>query len=159
MADTRAATLRVAAIYDRAAGLGHVVLDPALARRHAAAGADSAVFVAAGGGRALARALRGARIPASSALSRARVPRTTEAELDNDGTWGVWLSIGLSVAFAALALSTPPRWRPAERRGELATIRLLGGTRGQATRMIALELAPTVRRRARSPARRSPPSR
>ena len=36
MADTRAATLRVAAVYDRAAGLGHVVLDPTLARRHAA---------------------------------------------------------------------------------------------------------------------------
>jgi putative ABC transport system permease protein len=32
----------------------------------------------------------------------------------------------------------------AERRDELATIRLLGGTRGQALRMIALELGPTV---------------
>ena len=31
-----------------------------------------------------------------------------------------------------------------ERRDELATIRLLGGTPGQAMRMIALELGPTV---------------
>ena len=36
MADTGAETLRVAAVYERAAGLGDVVMDPALARRHAA---------------------------------------------------------------------------------------------------------------------------
>ena len=44
--DATKASLRVAAIYDRAAGLGHVVMDRALARRHAAAPADTAVFVA-----------------------------------------------------------------------------------------------------------------
>ena len=56
MADTRAATLRVAAIYDRAAGLGHVVLDPAVARSHAGSRTAGAVFVAGGpqAGRSLA---------------------------------------------------------------------------------------------------------
>ena len=48
MADTRAATLRVAAVYDRSAGLGDVVLDAAVARRHASTRADDAVFVAGG---------------------------------------------------------------------------------------------------------------
>ena len=35
LADTIAATLRIAAVYERAAGLGDVVFDPAFARRHA----------------------------------------------------------------------------------------------------------------------------
>jgi hypothetical protein len=57
MADTAQATLRVAAIYDRAAGLGDILLDPAVARRHAAVPADTALFVAGGAaaGRSLAR--------------------------------------------------------------------------------------------------------
>ena len=57
MADTTAATFRVAAIYDRAAGLGDVLLDPAVARRHSAVPADTALFVAGGAaaGRSLAR--------------------------------------------------------------------------------------------------------
>ena len=63
---------------------------------------------------------------------------------DNAQAWGVWLVIGLSVAFAALALVNTAAMATAERRGELATIRLLGGTAGQATRMVALELAPVV---------------
>src|SRR3954454_6917033 len=45
MADTAPATLRVVAIYDRAAGLGDVLLDHAVAARHAAVRADSALFV------------------------------------------------------------------------------------------------------------------
>jgi putative ABC transport system permease protein len=56
----------------------------------------------------------------------------------------VWLIIGMSVAFAALALVNTAAMATSERRDELATIRLLGGTPGQATRMIALELALTI---------------
>src|SRR3954469_15815994 len=48
MADTAPATLRVVAIYDRAAGLGDVLLDHAVAARHAAVRADSALFVSGG---------------------------------------------------------------------------------------------------------------
>ncbi len=144
MADTRAATLRVAAVYERAAGLGHIVLDPAVARRHAAARADGAVFVNGGAKAARSLARYAGTHPGVSALSRSEYLRTTEAELTNDGTWGVWLVIGLSLAFAVLALLNTAAMATTERRGELATIRLLGGTRGQATRMIALELAPTV---------------
>ena len=56
----------------------------------------------------------------------------------------MWLIVGLSVMFAALALINTAAMSTGERRAELATIRLLGGTAGQATRMIALELAPVM---------------
>ena len=56
MADTAPRTLRVAAIYDRAAGLGDVVMDAAVARRHTRRPSAAAVFVAGGpaAGRSLA---------------------------------------------------------------------------------------------------------
>ena len=144
MADTRAATLRVAAVYERAAGLGHVLLDPVVARRHAAARTDSAVFVAGGpaAGRSLAR--YAAAHPGVEAMDRREYLDTVEVALRNDGTWGVWLVIGMALAFTALALVNTAAMATAERRGELATIRLLGGTPGQAMRMIALELVPIV---------------
>jgi putative ABC transport system permease protein len=44
LADGAATSLRVAAIYDRSAGIGDVVLDPALARAHSVEQADGAVF-------------------------------------------------------------------------------------------------------------------
>ena len=49
--------------------------------------------------------------------------------LGQSGAWGVWVIIGLSIAFAALSLVNTAAMATAERRGELATIRLLGGTR------------------------------
>ena len=140
--DTTRVTLHVAAIYDRAAGLGHVVLDPALARAHAA-GTESAILVA--GGRAAARSLD------RYAAAHPGVRVQTRAEhlgdvrtLGTSGAWGVWMVIGLSALFAALALVNTAAMATSERRDELATIRLLGGTSGQAIRMVALELAPVV---------------
>ena len=50
---------------------------------------------------------------------------------NNDQAWGVWLVVGLSVAFAALALINTAAMATGERRAELATIRLLGGTPGR----------------------------
>ena len=75
MADTTRATLRVAAIYDRAAGLGDVLLDPAVARRHAAVPADTALFVAGGAaaGRSLSR--YASDHPGVRSLNRGAVPR------------------------------------------------------------------------------------
>ena len=134
-------TLHVAAIYDRAAGLGHVVLDPALARAHGS-GTDSAVLVAGS---------RAARSLDRYAAAHPGVRVQTRAEhlgdvrtLGTSGAWGVWMVIGLSVLFAALALVNTAAMATSERRDELATIRLLGGTSGQAIRMVALELAPVV---------------
>ena len=140
MADTRAETLRVAAVYDRAPGLGHVVLDHELARRHAATGVDEAVFVA-GGSRSVAAYAEAH--PGVAALTRDEYLDTLHAA-NNDQAWGIWMIVGLSVAFAALALLNTAAMATGERRAELATLRLLGGTPWQATRMIVLELAPVM---------------
>ena len=137
--DTTAATLRVAAIYERSAGLGHVVLDPAFARAHGA-GSESAILVA-GGGRSLER--YAAAHPGVQVQTRAEHLGAVRT-LGVSGAWGVWMVIGLSVLFAALALVNTAAMATSERRDELATIRLLGGTSAQAVRMIALELAPIV---------------
>ena len=143
MADTAPATLRVVAIYDRAAGLGDVILDPAVARRHAAVRTDTAVFVAGGApsGRSLSR--YAADHPGVRALDRRAYLGTVHAS-NVDGQWGVWLVVGLATAFAMLALVNTAAMTTTERRDELATIRLLGGTAGHATRMIVLEMVPTV---------------
>ena len=143
MADTAAATFRVAAIYDRAAGLGDVLLDPGVARRHAAVPADSALFVA-GGERAAGSLSRFARShPGVRSLRRTEYLRSVHAS-NVDGAWGVWLIVGLSALFAALALVNTAAMTTTERRDELATIRLLGGTAGHATRMVVLEMVPTM---------------
>ena len=47
---------------------------------------------------------------------------------NQEDAWGVWLIIGLTALFAALALVNATAMATAERRDELATIRLLGGT-------------------------------
>jgi putative ABC transport system permease protein len=143
LADTRPATLRVAAIYDSSAGLGDVLLDPAVARRHAGTPADDAVFVAGGpaAGRSLARYARAH--PGVEALTRGEYLHTLRSAND-ENAWGVWLVVGLAVIFGALALINTAAMAIGERRSELATIRLLGGTAGQTTRMVLLELAPVL---------------
>jgi len=143
MADTRPATLRVAAIYERAAGLGDIVLDPAVARRHAGTRVDEVVFVAGGplAGRSVSRYARAH--PGVQPLTRTQYLSTLDAS-NNEQAWGVWMIIALSVIFAALALINTAAMAISERRAELATIRLLGGTAGQAIRMVALELAPIM---------------
>jgi putative ABC transport system permease protein len=143
MADTAPATLRVAAIYDRAAGLGDVILDPAFARRHAAVRTDTAVFVAGGarGVRSLSR--YAAARPGVRMLDRREYLDTVRAS-NVDGQWGVWLVVALAAAFAMLALVNTAAMTTTERRDELATIRLLGGTAGHVTRMVVLEMVPTV---------------
>ena len=143
MADTTPATLRVAAIYDRAAGLGDVLLDPAVARRHAAAPGDTALFVAGGAAAEASLSRYASDHPGVQSLNRRQYLDTVHAS-NVDGAWGVWLIVGLAAAFATLALINTAAMTTTERRDELATIRLLGGTAGHATRMVTLEMLPTV---------------
>ena len=143
MADTTPATLRVAAIYDRAAGLGDVLLDPAVARRHAAAAGDTALFVAGGAAAETSLSRYASEHPGVQSLNRRHYLDTVHAS-NVDGAWGVWLIVGLAAAFATLALINTAAMTTTERRNELATIRLLGGTAGHATRMVTLEMLPTV---------------
>ena len=60
--------------------------------------------------------------------------------------------IALATAFSALALMNTAAMATAERRTELATIRLFGGTTGPAIRMVTLETLPTVLPRSARPA-------
>src|SRR5204863_9439632 len=112
------------------------------ARRHAADPADSALFVAGGpkAGRSLAR--YGSGHPGVEALSRGEYLGTLHAA-NVEGSWGVWLVVGLAIVFAALALVNTAAMTTTERRGEFATLRLLGATTGHVVRMVALEMLPT----------------
>ena len=105
--------------------------------------ADTALFVAGGAaaGRSLAR--YAADHPGVRPLNRGQYLDTVHAS-NVDGAWGVWLIVGLATAFATLALINTAAMTTTERRDELATIRLLGGTAGHATRMVTLEMVPTV---------------
>ena len=141
LADTAPATLRVAAVYDRAAGLGDVVLDPA--RRPGAHARwrrrRRCSWPAAAG--SLER--HAARHPELRAATRAEYLGALEIE-DTHGAWGVWLIIGVAAVFAMLSLVNTAAMATGERRQEMATIRLLGGTRGHVARMAALEMLPTL---------------
>jgi putative ABC transport system permease protein len=128
MADKSHRTFTVAAIYERAAGLGDVLVDDAPAPL-------SAVFV--NGSRPHPHR-SGVQV-----LTRDEYKQTLHTS-GNESAWGVWLIIGLSALFTALALINTAAMATAERRAELATIRLLGGTSGHAIRTVALETLPTV---------------
>ena len=143
MADTAARSLHVVAVYDRAAGLGDVVLDAAVARRHATGAPETSVFVA--GGPAAGRSLAAYAAAHRGVDVRDRAEHLGGVRAANQAdAWGVWLIIGLSALFAALALVNATAMATAERRDELATIRLLGGTPAQVVRMLALEMASTL---------------
>jgi putative ABC transport system permease protein len=140
LSDRSRQELTVGAVYDRAAGLGDLVLDPDFARGHAPVAADAAVFVAGSDRRALDA--YASQHPVR-VLEREQYLRGLEVAGQRD-RWGVWLIIALAAAFAALALVNLAAMATGERRDELATIRLLGGSRGHAVRMVLLEMAPTV---------------
>lgn len=143
LADLTPARLRVGAIYQRALGLGDVLLPLPLAEPHAAVDLDSAVLVS--GPPAVRTALnRLARsVPNATVLTRAQYLRAVGAAA-RASQWPTWLLIGLIVAFAAVALLNTALMATAGRQPELALVRLIGGTRRQARRMIAWEALVTV---------------
>jgi putative ABC transport system permease protein len=133
LADKTRHTLRVGAIYTRAAGLGDVVLADAPAP-------TTAIFVT-GSRTALDRYAKDR--DGLEVLTRAEY-RTRVHAIGQENSWGVWMIVGLAALFAALALINTARMATSERRVELATIRLLGGTRGQRLRTAILETIPTT---------------
>jgi putative ABC transport system permease protein len=119
------------------------VLDSAVAARHAGLPGPGAIFVSGGPNAARSLDRYAAGHPGVSALSRSRYLHTLRSS-SQENVWLVWLVVGLAVVFGTLALVNTAAMATAERRSELATIRILGGTPGQAVRMIALELVPTI---------------
>ena len=104
MADT--ATPRRCAsppIYERAAGIGHVLLDPRSPAATPARRDDGGVRRRGpAAGRSLAPLRR--RAPGRAGARPAPSTSSTVHAVHNDRPWGVWLIIGMSLAFAALAL-------------------------------------------------------
>jgi ubiquinone biosynthesis protein len=74
----------------------------------------------------------------TTVLTRGQYLQTVRAA-EQASEWSIWLLIGLIVAFAALALLNTALMATADRQPELALVRLIGGTRRQARRMIAWE--------------------
>jgi putative ABC transport system permease protein len=143
LADLSPARLRVGAIYQRALGLGDIVLPLPLAEAHAAVVLDSAVFVSGPPaiGAALAQLVRS--VPGTAVLTRAQYLQAARVAAQAS-TWPIWLLIGLLAAFAALALLNTALMATAGRQPELSLIRLIGATRRQARRMIAWEALVTT---------------
>ena len=142
LADATPARLRVVAIYDRADGLGDVVLDHDVALAHATAAVDDAVFVAARPGDA-ARVARGVRRLAHAdasavALDRAGYLAGVRAAGADDAR-AQWVVIALMTLLAAMAVVNSGTLAAAERRRELALARLAGATRRQVLRALTLE--------------------
>ncbi|MBX5443108.1 MAG: FtsX-like permease family protein, partial [Solirubrobacteraceae bacterium] len=142
LADATPARLRVVAIYDRADGLGDVVLDHEVALAHATAAVDDAVFVAARPGAAeqVARGVaRLARADASAvALDRAGYLDRVRAAGAGDAR-AQWVVIALMALLAAMSVVNSGTMAAAERRRELALARLAGATRRQVLRALAIE--------------------
>jgi putative ABC transport system permease protein len=142
LADATPARLRVVAIYDRADGLGDVVLDHEVALAHATAAVDDTVFVAARPGEE-ARVARGverlAHADASAvALDRAGYLAGVRAAGADDAR-AQWVVIALMTLLAAMSVVNSGTLAAAERRRELALARLAGATRRQVLRALTLE--------------------
>ena len=144
LADGTRTQLRVGAIFDRALGLGDVLLPMPLARAHAAAKLDTAIFVA--GPKSVGERLRRAlahTVPTAVVLSRRQYLDTVRAA-NQTSAWIVWLVIGVIGAFAGVGVVNTAVMAASDRRRELALVRIIGATRRQARRMIAAEAAATT---------------
>jgi putative ABC transport system permease protein len=143
LADTTLTRLRVGAIYDNALGLGDILLPLPLAASHAAVKLDSTVFVSGSPShRQLLRAVQVA-VPTATVYSRAQYLAGGRAA-SQTSAWIVWLLIGLVATFAGIAVVNTSVIATADRRRELALVRLIGATRSQSQRMIGWEAALTT---------------
>ncbi|MDA0181638.1 ABC transporter permease [Solirubrobacter phytolaccae] len=134
MADAGPRRLRVVAIYERALGMGDIVLPRALALEHATAPLDSAVFV---------RGHADVEFPTVERLTRADYFRALDSELE-DGAQVQWVVAALMLLMAAMAVFNSGAMAAAERRPELVLARLAGATRGQITRAQTIEALATT---------------
>ncbi len=139
LADGAPALLRVVAVYDRANGLGDVVLPHALALAHAVAPLDSAVFVA-GHGPAVDRGLAAISrsVPTAVVQSRAEFLGDVKAQ-GEDQARAQWVVIALMILTAAMAAFNTGAMAAAERRREIVMARLAGASRAQVIGAVTLE--------------------
>jgi putative ABC transport system permease protein len=140
LADTTPVHLRVAAIYTHSFGLGDVVLDRAVAVRHAGTRTDDAVFV--DGDRAVLARLA-AEHPGVRVLDRPAYFAGVRSGIEDDA-WITWLVVGLAAIYAAIAVVNTIVMAVSQRRPELALVRLAGATPRQALAMVRNEAIATT---------------
>jgi putative ABC transport system permease protein len=139
MADATPESLRVAAIYRRANGLGDVVLAHGLALAHAAAALDAEVFVGRGGP-SVERGLRAIVRRVPTALLRSRSAFLGDVRVaDEQNARAQWLIAALMIGIAMMAAFNTGAMAAAERRRELVLARLSGATRRQVVGALTLE--------------------
>jgi putative ABC transport system permease protein len=139
LADATPTLLRVVAVYDRANGIGDVVLPHALALAHASAALDSAVFVAGHGpavDRGLAAITRS--VPTAVVQSRASFLGDVKAQ-GADQARAQWVVMALMILIAVMAAFNTGAMAAAERRSELVLARLAGATGAQVIGALTLE--------------------
>lgn len=134
MADARPATLRVVAIYERALGMGDIVLPHGTARDHATAPLDAAIFVN-GAVATLPSTVR--------TLTRADYLQGLDDSFQEDSRIQ-WVVAALMLLMAAMSVFTSGAMSAAERRSELVLARLAGATRRQVMRSQIIEAATTT---------------
>jgi putative ABC transport system permease protein len=140
LADTTPVNLRVAAVYTHSFGLGDVVLDRAVAVRHAGVRTDDAVFVD-GDRAALARIA--AAHPGTQVLDRPAYLAGVRSGIEDDA-WITWLIVGLAAIYAAIAVVNTVVMAVSQRHRELALVRLAGATPRQALAMVRNEAIATT---------------
>jgi putative ABC transport system permease protein len=115
------------------------VMPHALARAHATAALDSAVFVA-GHGTALDRGLDSISrsVPTAMVQTRAQFLGDVKAQSE-DQACAQWVILALMVLIAAMAAFNTGAMAAAERRRELVLARLAGATRAQMIGALTLE--------------------
>jgi putative ABC transport system permease protein len=132
--------LSVVAIYDRANGMGDIVLPRGLALAHATAALDSAVFVAGGRDPEAARELDGLARAVPNAAVRSRDSYLYDVEArGQEAARAQWVAIALMIGISVMAAFNTGAMAAAERRRELVLARLGGATRAQVAAALTLE--------------------
>lgn len=134
LGDGTPVTLRLVAIYERGLGFGDVTLTRDTVAGHTARDLDDEILIVGDPGDLAARH------PGSSLVAAESLTR----QLADDLAVSAWLNkllVGVMVGYAALAAANTMVIAALARRRELAVLRLVGVTRGQAGRMVHAEQA------------------
>jgi putative ABC transport system permease protein len=129
--------LRLVAIYERGLGFGDITMTRETVAGHTARDADDEVLFRAS---TVDLAAITARFPGSAVVATDSLTRDLAADLAVSA-WLNKLLVGVMVGYAALAAANTMVIAALARRRELAVLRLVGVTRGQAKRMVHAEQA------------------
>ncbi|MEU5741454.1 ABC transporter permease [Streptomyces tendae] len=131
---------RVVAVYDRGLGFGPVVLSRELAAGHTTTGLDQRALVRTDGTRAAGRALAALAADRPGLAVASTAPDATEADAPPE----VWVNLAVVVVllgYLLLSIANKLVAATAQRRAEIAALRLVGTTPRQVRAMMRREAA------------------